>query len=47
MVAFTGRKKQKQISGEQSIRCDMSQGVYASVFSYAEVWVCMCVTQDP
>lgn len=42
MVAFTGRKQQKQISDEQSIRCDTSQGVYASVLIYAKTWVCMC-----
>lgn len=36
MVAFTGRKKQKLISDEQSIRYDMSQGGYASVFIYAK-----------
>lgn len=31
MVAFTGRKKQKLISDEQSIRCNVSG------------WACICV----
>lgn len=36
MVAFTGRKKQKLISDKQSIRCDVSQGGYASAFICAQ-----------